>query len=457
MTDNQWLGAIGRYASDGAKKTSRRVRFVGGAGELSGVLERRTSEQPERFAKMFLSFSKDVSDVYFESVIFGLRKAKLKVDLLLRVCHHAVARNAGLTGRYLVDLIGNHAEEDLPAELVKMVAAYAINDPDPAKDSWREKSRHGDFYYGGDIGTAALNCTRGRAALALGSLLRGNKERLPLMVDALSCLVRDQVLAVRVAAVEALLFVIGVDRALAVRLFLEAVGEAEEVLLSNNVERFIHWTQMTEFERIEPVMRRMAFSENSTIALAGARQLALASLGREELDPIVDECLRVGVAQRKGAAEVFAANVGKGPRAEHCQSMLGRFFNDESEDVRRVAVNSFRRIDEWSAQRRQWLLNSFAESRALNDDWWFAMHMISHSASQLPLAVLAVCEKWVRSRLDQQGAARPSDSGDMVTLVLRAYAQYRAPALRERCLDIVDGMFRIGVYGIDDAIESAAR
>jgi hypothetical protein len=43
--------------------------FQGGAHELSGVLERRTKEEPERFAQLALRFPDDTHRYYFDAVL----------------------------------------------------------------------------------------------------------------------------------------------------------------------------------------------------------------------------------------------------------------------------------------------------------------------------------------------------------------------------------------------------
>lgn len=49
--------------------------WKGGAHELSGVLERRTKEDPERFAHMALRVPDDTHHYYFDAVLRGIAEA----------------------------------------------------------------------------------------------------------------------------------------------------------------------------------------------------------------------------------------------------------------------------------------------------------------------------------------------------------------------------------------------
>ena len=60
MNDDQWLNAVVTYESNEGKRTG--ADFLrGGAWQLSRVLETRTKEDPERFARLALRFRSEVN------------------------------------------------------------------------------------------------------------------------------------------------------------------------------------------------------------------------------------------------------------------------------------------------------------------------------------------------------------------------------------------------------------
>lgn len=58
MTDAQWLSAIREYADD-KERGWLQDRILGGARELARVLEKRTKDHPERFARLMLALPED--------------------------------------------------------------------------------------------------------------------------------------------------------------------------------------------------------------------------------------------------------------------------------------------------------------------------------------------------------------------------------------------------------------
>lgn len=71
MTDDQWLNAIATYESDEGKWTAG-DSLKGGAWQLSRVLETRTKEEPERFARLALRFPSEANRSYLNAVLSGV-------------------------------------------------------------------------------------------------------------------------------------------------------------------------------------------------------------------------------------------------------------------------------------------------------------------------------------------------------------------------------------------------
>ncbi|WP_375756403.1 hypothetical protein [Corallococcus exercitus] len=454
MSDEHWLSAMRQYVSSG-KWLQRGDALIGGAGELARVLESSAGLEPVRFAHLLLRIPQGVAPRYVDAILLGLVNAKLDPELLLRVCVYARAVGGEETGRWLSDLVGKHAELALPGGVICVILSCAVDDPEPSRDVWKDTAPRGGTYYGGEIDTFALNCNRGRAASTIGELIRESPSRLTLLLPALEKLVLDPVLAVRAATIEALKFVIEPNLNLAIRLFLEALDEQDEVLGSHHVEQFIYYAARRRYESLSSVILRMVDSPNPKVAKAGVRQLALAAYDREELDPLVDRCMAGSKAQRLAVAEVFSTNLVRGPRLERSSEVLARLFSDEDEEVRRVALRSLSMLQDVSLERYGAVVDALAGSRAAEDDIGFSLKMILRAPSRLPVSVLGVCERWVEG-----GSSKRSRGGrtrGIVDVVLKFYAQNRSVELRGRCLDLVDRMLLMGNYELEGELDSVFR
>lgn len=309
----------------------------GGAHQLSGVLERRTKEDPERFARLSLRFPDDTHPYYFDAVLHGIAEAGVSTETLLEVCRRCHKLPDRPSGRWICDAVEKAADRLLPNELLEIVAWYATEDPDPERELWRTDAGDGQPYYGGDILTAGINSARGRAAEAIAALIFRDADRTPNFLQVLERMVEDPSIGVRACVSSALTTVLNHDRNLAVELF-KRLCDTEDVLLgTRGIENFLFYAARTHFGHLKPILERMVNSKDATVAAAGGRQACVASLDVEEARPLAEKCLSGTEAQREGAAEVYSANLRTARYRSVCEDALAQLFNDESEKVRSAA------------------------------------------------------------------------------------------------------------------------
>jgi hypothetical protein len=432
----------------------------GGAHELSGVLERRTKEDPERFAHLSLRFPDDTHPYYFDAVLRGVAEAGISTETLLEVCRRCHKLPNRPSGRWICDAVEKAADRPLPNELLEIVAWYATEDPDPERELWRTDAGNGQPYYGGDILTAGINSARGRAAEAIAALIFRDAERTPIFSQALERMVEDPSIGVRSCVASALTAVLNHDRDLAVELF-ERLCDTEDVLLgTREVENFLFYAARTHFDKLKLILERMVDSNNANVAAAGARQACVASLDVEEARPLAEKCLSGTEAQREGAAEVYSANLRTARYRSVCEDALTKLFNDESEKIRSAASKCFFRLGEDQLGQYVSVIEAFARSDAFVTEHGRLIHALEQTAVELPQESILACERFLDvvggDAADiRTGAARHAD--DVVQILVRTYNQSRNPETQARCLDLFDRMAQLGVYGVDRALEQYER
>ena len=460
MNDEHWLSAIRRYDTD-RSDFRQDGRFVGGAIELSRVLEDRVKREPKRFANLVIMFPNRANPVYFEAVLRGLSSSAIDTETIVRVterCHRIEGRPLG---RYICEPIAGAAQEGVPPEALDLVAWYATEDPDPRQDWWQTPaSSGGDPFPGEDILTNGINTNRGRAAEAMARLIEVDHRRLARFQPALQKMVNDPSVAVRSCVAQALLAVLRHDRDLAVNLFQQLCNTEDALLQTHFVERFLVFALQTHFQELSPILERMVFSQLPDAASTGARQACLAALHFPEAAGLVRICLSGSEAQKIGAAQVMAANVGTATYRSFCEEALTRLFNDCNCDVRSEAAQCFSRFRGTQTEEYEHLIAQFVSSDAFQQNYVHLMMALEETTAKLPEVTLSACERFVDMagrKTSNTGTEAAWDADTVAKLTLRAYQQSSEDTIRARSLNLVDKLMENSAYGIDEALENFER
>ena len=457
MSDEQWLSAIHKHDTDDREFTQD-DHYVGGALELSRLLEDRVKSEPRRFAELILKFPDHANPFYFEAVLRGLSDTNLDIETIVRIvdrCHRIEGRPLG---RYICDPIASSAQGNVPPEALGLVAWYATADPDPQQELWRTQVSPGkEYYYGGDILTNGINTTRGRAARAMARLIENDHNRIAYLQPALEKMVQDPSIAVRSCVAQALLAVLGHDRDLAVELFRQLCDIEDALLQTYFIERFLLFALQTHFQELSQILRRMVTSQVSDVASAGARQACLAALDLPEAADIAGRCLSGSEAQKIGAAQVMAANVRTATCRAFCEDALIRLFSDTSADVRTKAAECFLRFEGTQLGEYVDLITQFVSSRAFQQNNYPLLDALEKTTAKLPEVTLSACERLVdiaglaTSEINVRGA------DTVIKLTLRSYQQHSDDTIRARSLNLIDKFMEHGSYGINKALEEFER
>jgi hypothetical protein len=459
MSDVQWFRAISRYSSD-AMRHDRPFATGGGVYELAQRLQAATKSDPVRFARFAVTLPKDVHSAYPEALLRGVAEADgVPVDLvfeLARWCHGLPGRPCG---RYICDAIAAQTSlDDLPSDIIELISWYATSDPDPSPGS---ETSFGNQDHGARMGllNAGINTDRGRAAEAIGKIVRANPESLDRWKPTLSQMVRDPSEAVRACVAEALLATLSLDRdwtAVAAGIML---GGSPEVASSVYGEQLIRLLTLTHPDVALPIIETLAGSENESVAHVGARLACLASFSAPAAEPMARSALSGNVGSRLGAAEVYSANIANEALRKECRSALMTLFADADEHVRREAGTAFQNLRDASLGSEQALIEAFANSPALADNPHDVVDALLESTAAPPDATLFVCRKVVEAAGDQAGSIASHWSAEMPDIAALAVrlASFGTPEAGQGALDVIDRLSALSAYGLDQAIQQFER
>lgn len=447
FTDEQWLVAIYRYGSDETNWVDDAP--VGGADQVARQFEAAVKRDPNRFSRLGLKFSDAVNLAYFEALIRGLADSENDPSLepvqkFLRRCHALPGRPCG---RWFGSPLRKLAEAEIAADVLEMVDWYAREDPDPQRDSWLPEEGETE-YWGGDILTAGINSVRGTTAETISALIFNHPDRVERFRDSLEHLAGDPVLSVRACAAQALLTLTRHDPEFATSLFLRLIDAPDILLRASTIESFLSYRGPADWDRLEDLIVRMVGSKDDEVQQAGARRAAICAFDIDGAIPIAEGAAVGTVAQRKGIAQVAAANLSNEKVRKQCEAWIAPLFSDAERDVRAEAGGWVQHVEADDLEALSEIARVFIDSPVYIEDPSMLLYRLEETTAQVPELMLYAAKQFVQGTgREAADIRRPAaaDAPHASNLAMRAYSSTDEPVLRSQALDVIDQLLASGV------------
>lgn len=448
MSDEQWRKAIATHATDESSFDLGR-NYTGGAGSQANVLAQLTEQDGERFAHLLLTLPADTNTAYVNGILRGLIKSQVDLQLLEQVVDHSLGFGSDVADA-IARLLEAHSGLALPRRLLDILVTMVGHTPGPLELAELESA---------GLDWPDLHTTPAIALHALWNLIADDKTRFRHVRGTLEQLAKDNRPTVRAMLPGALTPALYIEPGFATSVFNEAVvGHPPQLLGSPPVEFFTgHAVRNGCFADIDTVIASMLASGVDDICKIGARHLALASFNDEALDGRVDELLRDSrPAVREATIEVFARSIAVA-RKERCVAVVAAALKDPVKEVREAAGQVFHETPPLPFDGLSPLLAALIEGPGITDHGGtMALHWLARTRRKLPVLALDVCEAFMAVVGKDVGDIRTSaaaDSGEIVRIVLRLHGQHTEPAIRQRCLDLIDQLLLNRAYGIEQGLE----
>jgi hypothetical protein len=453
MTDEHWERAMAHYRYEYMDIQPDKP-FVGGAFQLSQLLEPQARKDPLRFAQLLCQLPGSVHPFYVDAILRGISDANLDERLVLRVCRYCHDLPGRPCGRWLCEFIGKQASISLPVEILEMVAWYAVEDTEEEQAVWRINENGEQFKTPDDIVSAGDGMARGGAARAIGELIRLDGSRVFSLLPALEALVCDSSISVRACAAQALRAILPQYRELAVVLF-QRLCEADDTLLGTwPIASFLYGAVRTHFTGLVPLLERMLCSEKPEANSVAAQTCCLASLIVDDAGNLAHSCMSGTEAQRVGAAKVFAANICSSSHRATCEEALTQLFHDPVAQVRSEAAMCFRHFQAGELEGCSDLVQKFIDSPAFATTPYELLDALERTATKHSSLTCMVCEKFldifaseVKDRYSMRGLHATS-VGKLILAVYRYSKQEKDEELLIRSLDVIDHLTRLGLLDL---------
>lgn len=445
MTDEDWIRAIGKYRLN--ETTWKGDGGVGGARELARLLGSQAEVEPARFARLAMRFDRDTPAEHLVHVIDAVA-GKVPVPVLSELCVHARQVAGQSVGQSLCRAITRVAA-DADGAMVRLVEECA-RDEDPVNEVARTASWSGEYFYGGDLLSAGMNCTRGAAARAVAALLFGQRDLADQLASTVAALAGDPILAVRTQAAEAVGALLNVSPLRAGDIAADLFDAPVDIFEASTCCRLLEYMLDREPVRFVPHLAR-ALQGPESVAEAAGWVWAVAFVHDVLVAPAPTTLADLSPAARRGAASAYATQPSAAP------DQLAVLFQDSDPAVREAAAAAMRMVDELNTEEAEQLVEAFTGSPAFVDHFDDLVRALERSSNMLPEATIRAFELAVGAAGRDIGdirTARAALSPTVIKVVLRLYRQ-GDPAIRTRCLDLIDELTLSGAYGLEDALAEA--
>jgi hypothetical protein len=421
-------------------------------------------KNPTRFAKLALQLPDDIHPDYKKAILEGLKSTKPEkqtdpfepADIV--ITEQVFDKfNLDFNDREVAiaycRLIEERANENWSEKTIRRLIEYATEHEDPQPGqmhiSCPDKSDSGFTIY--DLQTNAINHVRGVAAQTMGSLLWKHPDLFNTLKDTLERLMSDDHPAVRVAAINACLPVLNIDKDFAVEQFLKAVQDDIRVAACWHSVDYFNCGMYGKKYRLELSMLilDMVNSEYDEVVYEGAKELYARHLFYGIFDKEVKQCIADGSKhQRKGVARVASSLFYQKDYTKKCGEILMSLFNDSEPEVRQKTRKVFHKPELLEVGDIAIFLDCFIQSESFSDDPLCLIDIFEkHTGSLVPFAdiLFKICEVFAGPLLEAVKSSRARlsyETGKMPTLILRLYDQARDNReIENKCLDIWDMFF----------------
>lgn len=458
LTDAQWLSALLHYQHE--HHSSHDFSTRGSGHELSWMLQRATTENPSRFAALVQRLPDEVPAFYFDAILRGLAAtpengradtlSPESVETILAVCRRCHSLPGRLCGRWILSPIRRIGKQALPDDILEMVIWYAVEDSDPDTPSVNEYGHAPER-----LSIIGLNSVRGGAAAVMADLMFDDPSRTAVFATAIDRMVDDPSAAVRSWVAEVLTAMLNTNRDRAVAFFIRLCETDDAMLAAPSVQRFLYHASYTHYQQLKPLLERMLNASHQKVVSVGTVVCCQRALVSDEGLALAQTCIQGAEAQRLAAAEILAINLPTAPNSSFCEQALLTLAQDEVEAVREKVSTCFWRFQDEQLGEHIDFVNSYVNTKAFSASNRTLLHAFKTTTDRLPDVVCSVCERWLQvtgSEASDLRTLASAEAQDVSDLIVRVYVQSKDASVQRRCLDVIDALARLSLYGLSQAL-----
>ena len=454
MTLDQWITSFKRYDDSTGWGQPREEFLKGGLVEHSRAFTEQVSKRPGTFYNFIFSLGQrdDISMTYLEAGLNGLVKAKYNIEKIKDLVK-AYWRNEGAEFRKeiirAIDFINK--EDSLDLELISILEEYALNDPDPDKETWLIDAGSGTPYYGGDPLHHGINTVRGSAAerLAIHGYKTTYADNIFEIMDKIA---GDPSVSVRCCLIRPLAGMLKWDRDKTYDLFMKLTDDKHPQIIKHGLECLSWLITKDNFNNFIPHIRvAMDVDEEHGYRHVGeyvGQILMLAHTGEyPDSSSLLEEGLQKSDKIKAGAIRfaskhlLYEGNI----ISKKSKEIFLRFINEESEDINSKYGWSFQKFKPEDFNKLYNLIETYTRSKAVRKGSEFFLEYLTSCVAFEPKKCLVLLQNYTNFEQPniQLNALR---EGELAQILIGAYNKLIDDGYKEKTMDIFDKVLKDEAY-----------
>lgn len=466
MSDEDWLKAMREYDESTDWGMPREEARKGGVVELSRSFSKHVRDDPDRFYALTLRFDDTIPLHYVEAAISGLVDSDISAECIFDVIRQFSSR---ITGRFRTGvcqaLMKCSKRALVPNDLLDLMCDWAINDPDPDDGVWPDIQESDEQTNSqrsvNDPYTHAINSVRGVAmetvcACAL-SYAPAQTERAFLILEQAA---EDKSTAVRAGVIGSLGPLLQENAVRCLAIFEIALDGHPRLMQSDEIFRFLYWVYRDHFLRIRPFLENMLRNPDFMTRQAGARLVCLAGFQYPETQDLVDQVMHGDIALRRGAAQVYARNLGQKEVQDTCATGLCVLMNDSDAQVRSYVGECFAYLDSEDIDDLLPFIEPFINSPALLDGIEHFLKYLTSVVTSIPSLTLLTMNRildLVGNEITDMRTSATIIEPYLVRLSLAIYKYVEDPEIKSQALAAFERLLIFGSRTANQALQDEDR
>ena len=463
MDDRAWLSAITtdwsqrrRWRSDG---------FMGEASDLARVLQEEAKADPQRFLALFWQLPSDVPPVFARGILHAIAETSLEPDaleaLLTRLDSKSPWQPDEHTLLWLITQRNGKAAGQKTLETLTAIAATGDTGKEQ-ESTQREKEKPEPLFRvamaaGQELSWRGTETARGKALDVLGRLAWHDKavfEQYRHLVDrAMDEQGPDRLLAATGLFVQAAIKHSPPD---ATKWLKQMAQRAPKALAGESGRAVILRLDQLEHDDARPILVGMLIDPDAALSALAAALIFVRSFEDARWSPERETILTGCAEWRAAAAHVAANKVERDVHDADLNALIVDFFNDESELVRAVAADVFRRLDTSAMAMHADLYRGYLNSKSFEGGRTYFLHRLEDAPAVLDALVLELIEL-AAAKVSTIASSRGTIGYRLWEPLMRIYTSNEGDAgVRKRCLDVIDSLVTRDIGG-SEKLQEATR
>lgn len=484
ISDKSWLGIIHnkKLELDRSKiwEQNKSGEFVeSSVFQFSSSLEKAAKLDPERFGLLSLKFSSNISPSYITAILRALSLQENEINsgentwwpasknTIIRVLEKHLNIHDKEISMAFCRLIKSREDIDWPEHIIENLKLICTchQDPEVGKLNMYRTEWDGNFktLTTRELFDNSINCVRGVAVEAIGSLLWSKPDLLNVLEGTIEKVTNDPHPSVRISVIGMLLPVINIDKEKAVKWFIKNTKDDLRVISEVYAIPFMNYTIKENHDLLGAVLERMLNSEYDEVVILGSRMITAYNIILNVFNDKVNKCLNGSTAQKKGVIKSANELISNEEYSERCLEILDLFIGNYDEMVAEE-MNGVFQYDFNDLKKIEAYVIRYIKSPYFNDNSNLIYKLIDYKHTLIDFSdvILSlgyeVSERFADKTRDNTSRLRML-AIDLPKLLLRLYDESlkkNDKDILNQCLDLWDDFFekRIGtVKELTEAID----